>query len=340
MDARERSGDCALRAHLHQPIPSAGVRIGEELGAMGDGSPTDFNAHPVHLRQDHLWSEHPAGRASQSVALPSCFSLHTNDRAGDSNKTVQVRLDISMYAGQPVLRHGITVTNLKPAAGFMTLADMVPYSLADEAGNSYRAFRVNQWAIVPRPTDFETFQTTLNPNGTAMQIQSGAHGLQCSWVAIRDQTDRGLFAGWEFDGLTNASVRHYQENGYFQLAAVVPNLHRPVAPGGERFGCLPPFRRLSGRFGRSGYRQRFVEAVLAKPVLEVVSVRLVGFVGLRGRTWTRTTLSWKPGVPPNSASSCSLSISDGPSDSAIGTLIREKFPTAWSRFPITFIRWA
>src|SRR3569832_2535067 len=61
--------------------------------------------------------------ASQNVSCTTTSACTQSIVLIDGNKTVQVRLDLYMYSGQPILRHAITVTNLKSTSGFMTLAD-------------------------------------------------------------------------------------------------------------------------------------------------------------------------------------------------------------------------
>jgi alpha-galactosidase len=124
---------------------------------------------------------------------------------------------------------------------------------------------VNQWLIDERPADFETLQTVLDTAGTPVLLTSGAKGQQCGWLAVRDGQLRGLFAGWEFDGRTKASVRHEGTDGHLELAASILDLNHPVEPGQE-FSMPAAFVGLyHGDFDEAGYRtQRFVEAVLAK----------------------------------------------------------------------------
>lgn len=177
----------------------------------------------------------------------------------------EVSIDLEMYAGQPVLRHSVRVKNLSARRVIVKSADMLPYSFADENA-TYRLFRVNQWTVAPREQNFETLQNTLDSKGTAVYVRSGARGLQCAWWALRDQANRGLFAGWEFDGRTDATLRHVGANGSLQSAANVLELNHPVEPGDE-FRVPSAFIGLfRGDWDEAGYRtQRFTEASLAKP---------------------------------------------------------------------------
>lgn len=197
-------------------------------------------------------------------ATTSCTQLI---RLRDSTKVVDVELAITMYRGQPVLRHEITVTNLKSTTAFMTVADMAPYSFTEPAANTFKIFRVNQWAVAPKQLDFETFQNTLSPTGGAVNVLSGAHGVQCSWFALQDQNGRGLFAGWEFDGLATGSARQIGSGNYLQFGAAIADLHHPVESNAT-FQIPGAFIGLfGGDWDEAGYRtQQFVEQVLAKPM--------------------------------------------------------------------------
>ncbi len=184
----------------------------------------------------------------------------------DLDATVQVRLDLQMYGGYPVLRYGTRVRNLRSRTLPVRAADLLSWRFAAENG-TYRLFRVNQWTVVPRELNFEPAQFNLNPAGTAVAVQSGARGLHCAWLALRDQEDRGLFAGWEFDGRADASVRHFGADNQLELAGRLLNLYHPVEPG-EDFQVPWAFVGLfHGDWDEAGYRtQRFVESALAKPV--------------------------------------------------------------------------
>jgi alpha-galactosidase len=146
--------------------------------------------------------------------------------------------------------------------------NMVPWTF-DDLGRRYTAFRVNQWSVVGKTGDFETSQSLLDSAGTAVEVYSGADGQQCSWLAVRDSEQRGLFAGWEFDGRTKTTVRQMASKGYVQFSSTVLDLNHPVEPDGE-FRTPNAFAGVfHGDWDEAGYRtQRFVEAVLAKPMPE------------------------------------------------------------------------
>ena len=49
----------------------------------------------------------------------------------------------------------------------------------------------------------------MDPSGAPVEVDSGAGGQQCGWLALRDTNMRGLFAGWEFDGRVQTTVRQF-----------------------------------------------------------------------------------------------------------------------------------
>jgi alpha-galactosidase len=182
----------------------------------------------------------------------------------DTQDTVRVRLEINLYAGHPVIRQNITVTNLRGKTVFARAADMLPYDFAAQ-DISYRLFRVNQWAIVPTSRQFEISNIALRPD-VRVPILSGARGERVTWLAMRDGNANGLFAGWEFDGRCEASVR-LSSVGTVQIKAPVSELYHPVGAG-EKFEIPAAFIGFfQGDFNEAGFRtQRFIEDVLAPPM--------------------------------------------------------------------------
>ena len=125
---------------------------------------------------------------------------------------------------------------------------------------------MDQWAVVPRDLDFETLQFPLNGNGTPLLIDSGAHGAKVSWLALRDPANHGIFAGWEFNGRSAASVQDVESAHAIVFTAPINSLNHPVA-GGASFDMPAAFLGFyQGDWDEAGYRtQRFVEASLARP---------------------------------------------------------------------------
>jgi hypothetical protein len=184
----------------------------------------------------------------------------------DLQRAAQITVILEMYDGQPVLRYGLKYRNLTASPAFLTKIDMLPWHFGG-AGKRYTAFRINQWSVETVPADFESFQTALETDGTSFEVYSGAHGEQCSWVALHDPASRGLFAGWEFDGRAKATVQQFGAQDYLALSATVLDLNHPVNVA-EDFQTPWGFVGLfHGDFDEAGYRtQQFVDKVLALPL--------------------------------------------------------------------------
>lgn len=183
----------------------------------------------------------------------------------DTRGAALVIVNIDIYDGQPVIRFSLRYRNLTAAPQYVTSVDMLPFAFAD-FGQRYTTLRVNQWSVVPIPENFEQSQTVLDLDGTPLEVFSGAHAQHCGWLAVRDSNDRGLFAGWEFDGQTKATVQQTGSQGYLQFSSQILNLNHPVQPSTD-FQTPDGFIGLfHGDFDEAGYQtQNFMEAVLATP---------------------------------------------------------------------------
>jgi alpha-galactosidase len=183
----------------------------------------------------------------------------------DVKGRARITVILDLFNDHPVLRYSLKYKNLTSAATHITWINMVPWTF-DDLGKRYTAFRVNQWSVVAKPEDFQPLQTLLDTSGTSTEVYSGADGQQCSWLALRDSDQRGLFTGWEFDGRTKTTVRQDGSKGYVQFSSTVLDLNHPVESNSE-FQVPNTFIGLfHGDWDEAGYRtQRFVESVLAKP---------------------------------------------------------------------------
>ncbi len=183
----------------------------------------------------------------------------------DVKGRARITVILDLFNDHPVLRYSLKYKNLTPAATHITRINMVPWTF-DDLGKRYTAFRVNQWSVVAKPEDFQPLQTLLDTSGTSVEVYSGADGQQCSWLALRDSDQRGLFTGWEFDGRTKTTVRQDGSKEYVQFSSTILDLNHPVQSNGE-FQVPDTFIGLfHGDWDEAGYRtQRFVESVLAKP---------------------------------------------------------------------------
>ena len=177
----------------------------------------------------------------------------------------QITVILEVYDNQPVLRYSLRYRNLTSSQVYISWINMLPWTF-DDAGQPYTAFRVNQWSVDSTPGDFEPLQTVLDPSGTPVEVDSGAGGQQCGWLALRDPNMRGLFAGWEFDGRVKTTVRQVGSPGYVQFSSTVLDLNHPVPPVGDFQTPYAFLGLFHGDWDEAGYRtQRFSEAVLAKP---------------------------------------------------------------------------
>lgn len=176
-----------------------------------------------------------------------------------------VRLELELYPNQPVLRYRVRFVNRQPHRVWVHGADMLSWWFDDNGGH-YRTLWVNQWVKAGQQGNFEPIEKPLDRNGNFEEVQSGARGQHCGWLALRDQADHGLFAGWEFDGRANAHVRQFGLAQYLELSAAVLWLNQPLEAD-EEFAVPYAFVGVfQGDWDEAGYRtQRFAEAVLAKP---------------------------------------------------------------------------
>jgi hypothetical protein len=215
---------------------------------------TVFGASTGYRLVDQTASELGRGGLRQRIVLE------------DVGGQAQVRLYLEMYEGQPVLRQYAAIRNIASRTVRVRAADMLPYRFQDQ-GRRFRVFRVFQWSVSPEEENFGPLESPLEPRGGSVLVQSGARGLHCTWMVVRDEEDHGLFAGWEFDGRAEGEVR--QSDGRLRLSASILDLSHPLAPG-EEFRIPAGFLgAFDGDWDEAGYRtQRFTEAALAKPIPE------------------------------------------------------------------------
>ncbi|MBL8229908.1 MAG: alpha-galactosidase [Bryobacterales bacterium] len=178
----------------------------------------------------------------------------------------RIFLALELYENQPVLRYSVKVRNLLDQPRRIRMADMLSWNFQEPA-NQFRLLRVNQWSVLPPLKNFEPKEVILGGDFAREYVRSGAGAADCTWIAVRDRNDRGLVAGWEFDGRSEASARYRAQDGRLQLAAFVEDLNRYVVPG-QDFQVPPAFIGVfRGDWDEAGFRtQRFVEQALAKPV--------------------------------------------------------------------------
>ncbi len=182
----------------------------------------------------------------------------------DENARLQFTLELTMYENQPVLEHRLLLHNLQPGTVYIQALDLLPWSFADEL-ETFRTFRVNQWAVAPVAQNFEPFQDILDPDGPPVEVQAGSRGSHCSWFAVSDHLNRGLFAGWEFDGRADASIRHDGSTNALRLSAYITSMNHPLAEEGDVTLPAGFVGLYHGDWDEAGFRtQRFTEAAIAK----------------------------------------------------------------------------
>ncbi|MCS7025558.1 MAG: alpha-galactosidase [Bryobacteraceae bacterium] len=242
-----------------------------------------------NLRTGDIWKAHPALAsspvrfASESEAVDAYIPLRFVQESiepipprgmrqnlvfDEKGGGFRIFLALELYDNEPVLRYSVRIRNLLDQPRRIRMADMLSWNF-EEPGNEFRLLRVNQWSVLPPLRNFEPQDILLPSDFRREFVYSGAGAAHCAWLAVRDRRDRGLIAGWEFDGRTEASARYRASDGRLQLSAFIESLNRYVTPGGE-FQVPPAFIGLfRGNWDEAGFRtQRFVERVLAKRVPE------------------------------------------------------------------------
>lgn len=239
-----------------------------------------------HLKNGVVWKA-PAGQISSPIRLKMGANTYDNStffrllnqhvESPDANtqrqvvilqdvkNSARIQIALEMSADQSVIRYHTSATNLERHRVFADIADLVPFSFSSDAQN-FRLLRVTQWSVLPRIIDFQTNQVTLTPDGTPSTFSSGSGGTYCTWMALRDENDRGLFAGWEFDGEAQSSASYSSSSASLALSTTIQSLNHPV-DAGATFDLPGAFIGLfQGNWDEAGYRtQRFSEAALAAP---------------------------------------------------------------------------
>lgn len=182
----------------------------------------------------------------------------------DMASLFEFELHFEIHPGHPVLHQQLRVKNLRNTRVFFRGHDILSY--APKLDNvDYRVFRVNQWSVLSGGRNFETLSTTLSKPSERVTMQTGAGGVQCTWVAIARPDNVGLFAGWEFDGRADATF--LRTTNSLDLAVNLYSLYHPVAPQ-EWYDAPASFIGVFvGDWDEAGYRtQRYAESALAPKV--------------------------------------------------------------------------
>ncbi|HMA07109.1 MAG TPA: hypothetical protein VKP68_04585, partial [Ramlibacter sp.] len=193
--------------------------------------PPGVRCSPIRIRlEDAVFDENTTYRlVRRSSGASTRRSYRHVIELADLGGIGRVLVVLEMYEKQPVLRYQVRFQNFRQQTVRLLAADMLAWSF-DDRGKAFSSFHVNQWVRGGALGNFETITRTLNPNGAAVSLFTGAYGQHCTWLALRDEEDRGLFAGWEFDGRANASVRRLASTSRVDLSASIQELNRPLAP--------------------------------------------------------------------------------------------------------------
>ncbi len=233
-------------------------------GSVWNASPAHPSS-PIRFKVDGVWFDALTQfQITSETQQPFDGGIRQLIDLEDRAQTAHIQLTLELYDNQPVLRYYVKYRNLTSQTKYVQWLNMMPWAFADD-GKGFTAFAVNQWSAQQSPDDFQPIQTPVTTDGTPVEVYSGAHGTQCTWLVLKE-TDgtRGLFTGWEFDGRARTTVRQYGSDGYLQFASNILDLNHPVAPNTE-FLVPPAFIGLfDGDFDEAGYRtQRFVDRALA-----------------------------------------------------------------------------
>ncbi len=182
----------------------------------------------------------------------------------DLTDQFELELNLEIHPGHPILHHQLRVKNLGGSPVYFRANDVLSYAPKIEQ-TDYRVFRVNQWSVLGAGRNFETLSTTLAQSLQRVTLQTGAGGMQCTWLAIAKKDNVGLLAGWEFDGRAAAVVQRKQD--VVDLSVNVNGLMHPVDAQDWYEAPAAFIGIFIGDWDEAGYRtQRYAEAALAPVV--------------------------------------------------------------------------
>jgi alpha-galactosidase len=232
---------------------------------LWESSPAEPSS-PIDLRIDNTFIN---ARTPLRLVGQRHYNARNNGRGyaivfHDMADQFEFELLFEIHPGHPVLHQQVRVKNLRGVRVFFRANDILPYAPRLE-GVDYRVFRVNQWSVLAGGRNFEPLTTTLTQPTQRVTMQTGAGGMQCTWVAIAKPDNVGLIAGWEFDGRADATFLRTQES--LDLSVRVASLMHPVDANGW-YDAPPSFIGIFlGDWDEAGYRtQRYAEAALAPKV--------------------------------------------------------------------------
>ena len=176
-------------------------------------------------------------------------------------------VDWEMHPGHPVVRYRVRYINRSLVRQTVRGVNLLPWTFAAEE-REFTVLTVNQWSNHGLDGNFEPLQTKLSAGGSeAATLFTGAHGLQCAFIAVRGVNNGGLFFGWEFDGRVHARAEREPRSRALQFSARIDSLHQNVEPAATFNAPWAFIGLFHGDFDEGGFRiQRYADAVIARPL--------------------------------------------------------------------------
>lgn len=222
-------------------------------------SPIRFDAGGRTYSADSRWNLRDTRTSSiERGGTRETITLAAADGAG------VVELELDHYPGQPVLRYRY---RYRPAAStIVQRAALLPWKFAGGSSDPL-TLHFSQWNRPETERSFQVFESRLDTARKSTMVLSGSFNPHMAYLAVRYESGRGLFAGWEFDGRAAVRVRRANAEGDLHFSGGLTQLNRRVAPG-EAFEMPGAFLGLfRGDWDEAGYRvQRFTEQALAQPL--------------------------------------------------------------------------
>lgn len=241
------------------------VDLADASGAVMWKSPPTAPSSPIDVRiNDEYFDARTPLRLIGQQEYPGRnngrgFSITFRDLAD----RYEFEVLFEIHPGHPVIHQRLRVKNLRASVFYVRANNILPYQLAlDGDMESLRVFRVNQWSVLDNGRNFEPYGTPLTGRSQQVTMLTGAGGMECTWFAMARPDDTGVFAGWEFDGLADATVERTDDS--VVLGVQPRGLYHPVtfndvyeSPG----SFIGVFR---GDWDEAGFRtQRYAEAAIA-----------------------------------------------------------------------------
>lgn len=228
-----------------------------------DGSPSCPIRIVTNLANYGCWTRYRL--VSQSVRAIAGGGHRQTIVLDEVKSTARFFISLEMHRNFPVVRQSIRMRNLRPAQAVVTEADLLPLTLADGAG-PFETLRVHQWVHGGHTANFDPLTAGLEPE-REIGAYSGAAGEHCSWIVIRGAGQRGLFAGWEFNGRAFGKFIHEPARGVVDLQVPVLGLGPEINTGSEFLLPAAFFGIFQGDWDEAAWRTTsYVDAVIARRV--------------------------------------------------------------------------